>query len=197
MRLIIGIGNPGIRYQNNRHNVGFMFLDFFAEKYSLNFKPSQEDYYFADHKIGDNHFSLIKPSNYVNNSGFAAVQALSNYKSSLDDLLVVQDEVHLPLGAIRIKLGGGDGGHNGVGSIIYHTSSEEFARLRLGVGNQDNSSTTLVDYVLTDFETAEIKTLSDVFTNASILTEAFIKGGKKNMLDVNSKLFNKSDNSSE
>lgn len=197
MRLIFGIGNPGVRYKNNRHNVGFMFLDFLADKYSLKFKPSKQDYYFAEHKIGENHFSLIKPSTYVNNSGIAAVQALSHFTSAIDDLLIVHDEVYLPLGTIRIKLSGGDGGHNGVGSIIYHTSSEDFARLRVGVGTPDESNKTLVDYVLADFNNDEIKSLNITFTNASFLTEAFITGGNKRMLDANSKQFNKLDNSSE
>jgi PTH1 family peptidyl-tRNA hydrolase len=123
VRLILGIGNPGERYRNNRHNVGFMFLDHLADKYSISFIPSQNDYYFAEHKIGQNYFGLIKPSSYVNNSGISAAQAISKYHSKIDDLLIIHDDVYLETGSFRLKLTGGDGGHKGVNSIIYHLSS--------------------------------------------------------------------------
>ncbi|HEY4754798.1 MAG TPA: aminoacyl-tRNA hydrolase [Ignavibacteriaceae bacterium] len=194
MRLILGIGNPGKRYQHNRHNVGFMFLDYLANKYSISFIPSRNDYYFAEHKIGENYFSLVKPSNYVNNSGFSAMQAISNYNASIDDLLVVHDDVYLETGTFRLKLSGGDGGHKGINSIIYNLSSEDVVRIRIGVGGKDFSQDNIAEYVLSDFNEDE-KLLNEAFENCSLLAEAFICGGKKQLLDVNSKLVKPNNNS--
>lgn len=194
MRLILGIGNPGKRYQHNRHNVGFMFLDYLANKYSISFIPSRNDYYFAEHKIGENYFSLVKPSNYVNNSGFSTIQAISNYNASIDDLLVVHDDVYLETGTFRLKLSGGDGGHKGINSIIYNLSSEDVVRIRIGVGGKDFSQDNIAEYVLSDFNEDE-KLLNEAFENCSLLAEAFICGGKKQLLDVNSKLVKPNNNS--
>jgi len=190
----LGIGNPGKRYQHNRHNVGFMFLDYLANKYSISFIPSRNDYYFAEHKIGENYFSLVKPSNYVNNSGFSAMQAISNYNASIDDLLVVHDDVYLETGTFRLKLSGGDGGHKGINSIIYNLSSEDVVRIRIGVGGKDFSQDNIAEYVLSDFNEDE-KLLNEAFENCSLLAEAFICGGKKQLLDVNSKLVKPNNNS--
>jgi peptidyl-tRNA hydrolase, PTH1 family len=186
VRLILGIGNPGERYRNNRHNVGFMFLNYFADKYSLSFIPSRNDYYFAEHKIEESYFSLIKPSNYVNNSGFSIAQALSHYHASVDDLLVIHDDVYLPIGLYRLKLSGGNGGHKGVSSIIYHLSSEDVARIRIGVGGEDFSQDRIAEYVLSDFSNQEEKLLSKEFELCLTLVESFILGGKKQLLDSNS-----------
>lgn len=196
MRLILGIGNPGERYRNNRHNVGFMFLDHLADKYSISFIPSRKDYYFAEHKIGQNYFSLIKPSNYVNNSGISAAQAISKYHSEIDDLLIIQDDVYLETGSFRLKLTGGDGGHKGVNSIIYHLSCEDAVRIRIGVGGKNFSQDKIAEYVLSDFNNYDKKLLSEVFVNCAVLAESFICGGKKLLLDANSKLV-KSNNNSE
>jgi len=195
VRLILGIGNPGKRYQHNRHNVGFMFLDYLANKYSISFIPSRNDYYFAEHKIGENYFSLVKPSNYVNNSGFSTIQAISNYNASIEDLLVVHDDVYLETGTFRLKLSGGDGGHKGINSIIYNLSSEDVVRIRIGVGGKDFSQDNIAEYVLSDFNNEDEKLLNEVFENCSLLAEAFICGGKKQLLDVNSKLVKPNNNS--
>ena len=195
MRLILGIGNPGKRYQHNRHNVGFMFLDYLANKYSISFIPSRNDYYFAEHKIGENYFSLVKPSTYVNNSGFSTIQAISNYNASIEDLLVVHDDVYLETGTFRLKLSGGDGGHKGINSIIYNLSSEDVVRIRIGVGGKDFSQDNIAEYVLSDFNNEDEKLLNEVFENCSLLAEAFICGGKKQLLDVNSKLVKPNNNS--
>lgn len=172
-----------------------MFLDYLANKYSISFTPSRNDYYFAEHKIGENYFSLIKPSNYVNNSGFSAMQALSKYHAELDDLLIIYDDVYLQTGTFRLKLSGGDGGHRGVNSIIYHLSSEEVARIRIGVGSKDFSQDNIAEYVLSDFCNEDEKLLNEVFENCSTLVEAFICGGKKQLLNANSKLVKPTNNS--
>jgi PTH1 family peptidyl-tRNA hydrolase len=133
LRLILGIGNPGNKYKYNRHNVGFIVLDHFASLNSLAFTASQGDYYFARGSLSDNDYQLIKPTTYVNNSGIAAKQVLEQNKLHIEDLLVIHDDVNLPHAEIRVKARGGDGGHNGLSSVLWHLMSDEFARIRIGV----------------------------------------------------------------
>ena len=124
----------------------------------------------------------------MNNSGFSAAQSLLKYKAEIEDLLVIYDDVYLQTGTFRLKLSGGDGGHKGVNSIIYHLSCEDVARIRIGVGSKDFSQDNISEYVLSDFSKEDEKLLNEVFENCSKLVEAFIFGGKKQLLDVNSKL---------
>ena len=187
MRVILGIGNPGNRYLNNRHNVGFILLDKLAGKYSLSFIPSKGDYYFCEGNIGTEKFSLIKPTTYVNNSGMAASQAIEYYEINVTDILVVYDDLNLEFSKIKVKVSGGDGGHNGIGSIIYHLNNDSFPRLRIGIGN-DFEKGFMADYVLTDFNKNEFHELEDTFNTGIKLSEEFIRGGVKQMLDANSKL---------
>jgi PTH1 family peptidyl-tRNA hydrolase len=187
VRIIVGIGNPGRRYENSRHNVGFMFLDYLANSNSLRFIPSKGDYNFASGAIEDSPFLLVKPSTYVNQSGTAVNQALTEYKSGLSDLLVVLDDINLELGNTRLRSSGGDGGHNGMSSIIYQLNSDQFARIRIGIGNNFFKGE-MADYVLSNFSKEELEILGKSFLFSKIVTEEFIKGGVKQMLDANSKL---------
>ena len=187
MRIILGIGNPEKRYRFNRHNVGFMFLDHLAEKFSLTFNPSKFDYLAASGKIEKEPYTLVYPTTYVNNSGIAAADAIKNYGVDLKDFLVVVDDVNLEFSKLRIRASGGDGGHNGLNSIIYHLSSEQFPRLRVGVGSSFEKGY-MADYVLTDFDKKERKILEKTFNTGEILTIEFIKGGLEAMLNANSRL---------
>jgi PTH1 family peptidyl-tRNA hydrolase len=188
VQVIIGIGNPGSRYRFNRHNVGFQFLDYFAEKKSLNFKASKSDYYFAEGGSDNNPFLLVKPSSYVNNSGIPVLSVLEEYKIQLSNLLVIVDDINIPVSTIRVRKSGGDGRHNGLGSIIYHLNSQEFPRLRIGIGN-DFESGNLPDYVLSDFSEDEFKKLLKTFDVCSILVDEFINDGFQKMLNSYSRLF--------
>ena len=185
MRIIFGIGNPGRRYQYNRHNVGFMFLDYLANSLSIQFTPSKSEYYFKEGKLNGQCFCLIKPSTFVNNSGIAALEAIQKYNIDIKDFLFVYDDLNLEFPLLRIRVSGGDGGHNGLNSIIYHLASEDFPRLRFGIGN-DFEKGKMADYVLTDFTEKEMAQLRNVFDEGIVLTKEFIKGGIKNMLDANS-----------
>jgi PTH1 family peptidyl-tRNA hydrolase len=187
VRLILGIGNPGKRYSFTRHNAGFLLLDNYALKNSISFKASKNDYYYAEGKTADSGFSLIKPSTYVNNSGIAALQAIEEYNIQMTDLLVIADDVNLEPGKFRIRANGGDGGHNGMNSIIYHLNSDNFPRLRIGIGN-DFRRGQMADYVLSEFPKVEEGLISRVFADTSVLIDEFIKFGTKGMLDANSKL---------
>lgn len=185
MRIILGIGNPGNQYFYNRHNVGFMILDFIASRHSISFKPSKNNYWYSEGKIEDSEFILIKPSSFVNNSGLAAKQAIEKYKVDPEELLVIVDDVNLNTGDFRTRISGGDGGHNGINSIIYHLNSNQFPRLRIGIGN-NFAEGDMAEYVLSNFSKEELTTLESTFKFSKILVEDFIKGGLKKMLDANS-----------
>jgi PTH1 family peptidyl-tRNA hydrolase len=189
LRLILGIGNPGNKYRFNRHNVGFVVLDHLASARSLSFKASKADYYFAEGSLNGNAYQFIRPSTYVNNSGIAAKQALENNNLNVEDLLVVHDDVNLPHAEIRVKVRGGDGGHNGLSSIIWHLMSEEFSRLRIGIGDNFEKGY-MAEYVLSDFSTEEMKLLESAFKTVETLVDEFITGGMSGLLDANSRLSN-------
>jgi PTH1 family peptidyl-tRNA hydrolase len=194
LRLILGIGNPGNKYKYNRHNVGFIVLDHLASLNSLTFKASAGDYYIAESSLHEYNYKLIKPTTYVNNSGIAAKQALTKYGLDSRDLLVIHDDVNLPFSDIRVKAKGGDGGHNGLSSIIWHLNSDDFARIRIGIGN-DFEKGYMADYVLSDFNKDEIKTMAENFETVHNLINEFIYGGVNGLLDANSRLSKANKNS--
>ena len=189
MRVILGIGNIGLRYQRNRHNAGFLVLDFFAQNRSIKFRAAKGDYYFCEGDLNQVHYFLIKPSNYVNNSGIAALQFLDKHKIDISDLLVVCDDVNMKMGKLRVRKSGGDGGHNGLASLIYHLNSNQFPRLRIGIGSDFNEGK-LSSYVLDDFSEDDAKILKTVLKDSSLLIEEFIIGGIEALLKANSKLYN-------
>lgn len=192
MRVIFGIGNPGIRYEHTRHNAGFLLLDFFANRNSLVFKEAPGEYLEASAKIGDQDYSLIKPITFVNNCGIAARQVCDKYKIEPENFLVVCDDSNLENYVLRVRLSGGDGGHNGLSSIIYHLVTDEFPRIRIGVGKR-SAEEDLADYVLSKFSKSELEEYQNTYAKAVYLIEGFIIGGNKKMLEANSVLI-KSDN---
>ncbi|MCE1165153.1 MAG: aminoacyl-tRNA hydrolase [Bacteroidetes bacterium] len=179
MKLIAGLGNPGTQYALTRHNIGFIILDYFADFLKINFKPGKGDFYFAQGKFRNEDFFLLKPVTFMNNSGLALEQFSENYVQieNTNDILVVHDDFHLPLGTIRVRTNGSDAGHNGVASVIYHLNSDEFARMRAGIGkNEVLRKDEYVEFVLTNFtddETGKIKELLPVYRDCllSFLTD--------------------------
>ncbi len=186
MKIIFGIGNPGLEYAFTRHNVGFIILDNYALLRDLKFIPSKKDYYFAEGNANSNKFLLVKPSTYVNNSGIAAKDVIEEYNINLNDFLVVSDDINLAPGDIRIRKSGGDGGHNGIASIIYHLYTDRFPRLRFGIGN-DFDFGKKADYVLSKFDEKTFEELKPKIKFCMDLLDAFILGGINNMLDCYSK----------
>jgi PTH1 family peptidyl-tRNA hydrolase len=195
LRVIFGIGNPGTRYEYTRHNVGFLLLDYFSQKNSIRFKEAPGDYLEATGKIEDNDYSLIKPVTYVNNSGIAASQICDKYKIEPENFLVVCDDSNLENFTFRVRLSGGDGGHNGLASIIYHLLTEKFPRIRIGIG-KSSIDEDLVNYVLSEFTKSEFEKYEKTFKTCAVLIENFIIGGNKKMLEANSSLI-KSENQSD
>jgi len=195
VRAVLGIGNIGLRYQRNRHNAGFLILDYFTQNRSIKFRVAKGDYYFSKGDLNQVHYYLIKPSNYVNNSGVVALQFLEKHKIDLSDLLVICDDVNMKMGKLRVRRSGGDGGHNGLASLIYHLKSNQFPRLRVGIGS-DYKEGELSSYVLDDFSEDDDKIFEAVLKDSSFLVEEFISGGIEAMLNANSKLYN-NDSSAE
>ena len=185
--MIFGIGNPGTRYEYTRHNAGFLLLDYLAKKKSVDFKESKGDFLNAEGKIDGYYFSLIKPVTFVNNSGIVVKQIIELYKLLPEEFLVVCDDTNLKNYDIRVRLSGGDGGHNGLNSIIYHLMTEKFPRIRIGIGNNPPERK-LSEYVLSEFSKPELDEYQKTFNKCSILIEEFIIGGSKKMLEANSVL---------
>lgn len=189
MKIILGIGNPGIRYELTKHNVGFIILDKVAQKYKMQFVPSKNEFLYAGN--GDDTISpfiLVKPTTYVNLSGIAAAELKEFYDfEPSNELLVVYDDLHLELGKIRIRKSGGDGGHNGINSLIYHLQTDNFTRIRFGIGNNFEHGK-MKDYVLDNFSNDELRELDKNFNLCADLINVFIKNGQKGMLDYYSKL---------
>lgn len=131
--LVVGLGNPGAEYLGTRHNVGFEVVDELMHRFKVHQRGGKGDYLIATHQIGVKNLILAKPLTYMNNSGTAVAGLLEHYGVSLNELLVVVDDIALPLGTIRIRTKGSDGGHNGLLSIIYQINSDEFARIRCGI----------------------------------------------------------------
>jgi PTH1 family peptidyl-tRNA hydrolase len=184
---VIGLGNPGRKYELTRHNAGFLFLDFFAASQLISFIPSKNDYYFAEGHVNHAPFLLIKPCTYMNLSGTAVKHVLENANISIEDILVVYDDVNLIAGDLRVRPGGSDGGHNGINSLIYHLNSDRFLRIRIGIGNSFEKGK-MSDFVLSTFSEEEFSNLSTTFKFCTKLTKAFILGGTKELLDTNAKL---------
>ena len=150
MKLIAGLGNPGAEYANTKHNVGFMLIDALAEH--LNASAWKEDFFssVAEARIGGEKIFLVKPLTYMNNSGEAIGPMLSYYKLSSEDLIVVHDDMDIPVGTVRIRKKGSSGGHNGIKSILSHVGSEAFARVRIGIGRPPVGRT-VINHVLASF----------------------------------------------
>lgn len=188
LKLIVGLGNPGPEYSMTRHNAGFWFVDALANNFSLNFSPDKKfQAEVCRYQSGSTDCWLCKPQTYMNDSG-AAVQALMNYyKLSIDQVMVVHDEIDLMPGTTRLKKGGGHGGHNGLRDIIQRTGSSEFLRLRIGVGHP-GSKDKVVPYVLGRASADEENQIIDSFSLALEKSEQFFQDNlNKLMTELNKK----------
>jgi PTH1 family peptidyl-tRNA hydrolase len=163
LRLVIGLGNPGSRYAKARHNFGYWALDALAGSRRLSFVPGKGDYVLAVQEADD--LALVKPTCFMNESGLPVCDALTFFQAAPEDMLVIFDDIDLPLGSLRFRPRGGAGGHQGMVSIIYHVSSEEFARLRLGIAT-DAPLRPSEKYVLEPFRSRDEPLVTQVLDQA-------------------------------
>lgn len=174
--LIVGLGNVGIQYENTRHNAGFIEIDRLAEKYNskinrLKFKSNCEEVTVSDKKC-----LLMKPNTYMNNSGEAVVEAMNFYKIPIENVIVIYDDISLDVGKMRIRRKGTHGGHNGIRSIIDLTGSEDFPRIKIGVGKKPHPDYNLADWVLSRFKPDELKQLQELGDAVCESVELIVKG---------------------
>ncbi|HXW05892.1 MAG TPA: aminoacyl-tRNA hydrolase [Vicinamibacterales bacterium] len=174
MKLIVGLGNPGRSYAGTRHNVGFEVLQVLADRHGLSWESAPADAVMAKWRVAS--ALLVKPLTFMNRSGFAVQQVMQFYKVALPDLLVVVDEVQLELGRLRTRRSGSPGGHNGLRSLVEQLGTEEFARLRIGVGRGDGRRD-LADHVLSTFEPDEREAARDAVARAADAVEVFVAEG--------------------
>ena len=161
MNILVGLGNPGRKYSDTKHNFGFWVLNRFAEKRSLTFQAGKGDYLLA--KKGD--LICIKPTSFMNNSGMPVLDVKQFFKVEPEQFLVVYDDIDLPLGTIRFRDGGGTGGHKGIESIIYQTQNEKFNRLRIGIATDDDMRPA-ERYVLSPFRDEQKESVNEMIEKA-------------------------------
>jgi peptidyl-tRNA hydrolase, PTH1 family len=176
LRIIVGLGNPGPEHQVTRHNAGFWFVDLLARRHGAEFRDYRKySGEAARVNISGQDLVLLKPTTYMNRSGLAVRQLCDFYKVAPDKVLVAHDELDLPVGTVRLKNGGGHGGHNGLRDTIAHIG-ETFWRLRLGVGHPGNK-TEVIDYVLTRAPRAEEDLIFDAVNMAADCMPLLIEQG--------------------
>ncbi|MBK9331564.1 MAG: aminoacyl-tRNA hydrolase [Ignavibacteria bacterium] len=160
MKLIVGLGNPGVNYEYTRHNIGFIILDHFAENRKVNFKAGRGDWYESSFKVNCEEVFLLKPYTFMNNSGSAVTEFCEFHEIKQNDVLVIYDDFQLQLGTIRVRKKGSDGGHNGISDIMYRMNTNEIPRMRVGIGNEEVlNKDEFIDFVLSNFSKDEFKIL--------------------------------------
>jgi len=170
MKLIVGLGNPGRSYANNRHNAGFICLNHFARTHGIGFDKKQGKARTGTGEVGGVKVVLAKPQTYMNLSGESVSRLVRKFSIDLDDLIVIHDDLDLPLGKMRIRQDGGSGGHKGIDSIITSLKSQDFLRLRVGIGCPavtEPSESDIIAYVLSDFTPDEKQAIIKVIPRAS------------------------------
>lgn len=174
-KVVVGLGNPGSKYENTRHNIGWMVLDRLADRHGASGKAKTRDAAATVRgRIGDDELILVKPMTYMNASGEAVRKVLARERAPMPDMLVVVDDMDLPFGKLRMKARGSAGGHNGLRSIIGEMGTESFARLRVGIGAPKGGA---VRHVLGDFEHAEQKHLELILDAAAEAVELWAEEG--------------------
>ena len=175
-RLIVGLGNPGKQYERTRHNIGFDAIDRFAALHGLSFGGVSRGSQAADGMIEGVRVSLLKPMTYMNLSGEPLAQFLKFRPHPPSEIMAVVDDIHLPVGKIRIRPGGSEGGHNGLKSLSAHLHTKDYPRLRIGVGEPGDTARQ-IDYVLAPFSKAEREELAETLDRVCAALETWIKDG--------------------
>jgi len=172
MKLIVGLGNPGRSYTNNRHNIGFACINHFARSCGIKFSQKQGKARTGTGKVAGNEVVLAKPQTFVNSSGEAVSQLVKKFNINLEDLIIIHDDLDLPLAKIRLRYGSSSGGHKGINSIIKELGSQDFIRIRIGIGRPaEAEEEKIIAYVLSDFTSEQKQAIAPVIPR---VTEALL-----------------------
>ncbi len=169
MKLIVGLGNPGKKYENTRHNIGFFILDSYLKE--VNWKDDKNAFIYKT-KIFNEDVIFIKPTTFMNLSGVAVSYYKNFYKISLNDILIIHDDMDLEIGSIRLKKDSSSGGHNGIKNIIDNLNSKDFLRLKIGISKPEYD---VIDYVLSKFSSQEIALINEKLSTIYNIIDDFIK----------------------
>lgn len=184
MYIVAGLGNPGREYEYTRHNAGFMVIDEIADRFNIDIRKSKFKGLCGDGIINGEKVILLKPQTYMNASGESLLDAVQFYKIDMQELIVVYDDVSLPLGRMRIRPSGSDGGHNGMKSILYLLGRDDFPRVRVGIGSPRRD---MISHVIGEFSDTEQKIVSDVIkVSADAVLGVIKEGAEKAMNKFNS-----------
>ena len=185
--IVAGLGNIGKQYERTRHNAGFLAIDYIADKCGARIDRVKFHSTVTEVTLGGARVLLMKPSTLMNNSGVAIGEAASFYKIPPERVLVLHDEISFDAGVIRIRRKGSAGGHNGLKSIIAHLSSEEFPRIKIGVGKKPSPEYDLADFVLSKLPEPDFKAMADRFADIYSATEDIIRGNVDTAMNKYSK----------
>ncbi|EKK20102.1 Peptidyl-tRNA hydrolase [Fructilactobacillus florum 8D] len=174
MKMIVGLGNPGEKYQSTRHNTGFMALEDFAKAHQIELNQHNQNAQFGSGLLEGEKVLLVEPLTYMNESGQAVRPLLDYYKLSLDDLVVVYDDMDLHVGRIRLRNHGSSGGHNGIKSLIAHLGTNQFNRIKIGTDHPQRQS--VVSYVLGSFSLEQQGPLAESLTHATQALDDWVAG---------------------
>lgn len=188
MRIIVGLGNPGRAYAHTRHNVGFDVLDVFAKKHKVRILSRQCRALVGSYDFLGEQILLVKPQTFMNESGTAVSCLVRKYHLEPDDILVVYDDMDLPLGRIRIRPKGSSGGHKGMNSIIHHLGSSDFPRIRVGIGRQGEA----INHVLSRFNRKDRAIMDDAIQSAADALDMILNEGIEAAMNVHNKADDKS-----
>jgi len=180
MFLVVGLGNAGSEYSNTRHNVGFDVIDLLSSEYNINTNRIKFKGMYGEGNIGFEKVILLKPTTYMNLSGESIIEVVNFYKIPKENIIVVYDDISLEVGRMRIRMKGSAGGHNGVKSIISHLSSDEFTRIKVGVGQPQGD---LVNHVLGKIPKEQREILKKVYDASVNAIETIIKSGAQEAMN--------------
>ena len=174
--LIVGLGNPDKKYENTRHNCGWMAIDHLADKLGCKVNKNKFKSFVGECRINNKRALLMKPTTYMNNSGQAVVESMNFYKLPPENVIVIFDDISLDVGKMRIRQKGSDGGQKGMRSIIYLSGKDTFPRIKIGIGAKPNPDWDLADWVLSRFSKDEGKLLEEMFDNAADAIALMVDG---------------------